>query len=75
MVCLLRMLVRSGLCVRRPHSGCHGSQFLSVMWTLAGDSVRYLCHPGYTLSGSDTLTCKLGAQLQFQGSLPTCEGM
>ncbi|KAK1341702.1 hypothetical protein QTO34_016450 [Cnephaeus nilssonii] len=39
-----------------------------------GDSVRYVCHPGYALSGSDTLTCKLGAQLQFQGSLPACEG-
>ncbi|XP_045432188.1 CUB and sushi domain-containing protein 1 isoform X1 [Pipistrellus kuhlii] len=38
-----------------------------------GDSVRYVCHPGYTLSGSDTLTCKLGAQLQFQGAPPTCE--
>ncbi|MBZ3876498.1 CUB and sushi domain-containing protein 1 [Sciurus carolinensis] len=38
-----------------------------------GGFVRYQCHPGYTLSGSDTLTCKLGSQLQFEGSLPTCE--
>ncbi|XP_070454474.1 CUB and sushi domain-containing protein 1 isoform X2 [Equus przewalskii] len=38
-----------------------------------GDFVQYRCHPGYTLSGTDTLTCKLSSQLQFQGSLPTCE--
>ncbi|XP_034859738.1 CUB and sushi domain-containing protein 1 [Mirounga leonina] len=38
-----------------------------------GDFVKYQCHPGYTLSGMDTLTCKLSAQLQFEGSLPTCE--
>ncbi|XP_052607731.1 CUB and sushi domain-containing protein 1 isoform X2 [Peromyscus californicus insignis] len=38
-----------------------------------GDFVKYQCHPGYTLSGSDTLTCKLSSQLQFQGSPPTCE--
>ncbi|KAG8517559.1 LOW QUALITY PROTEIN: CUB and sushi domain-containing protein 1, partial [Galemys pyrenaicus] len=38
-----------------------------------GDSVRYQCLPGYTLSGSDTLTCRLGAQLQFEGAPPTCE--
>ncbi|XP_022426555.1 CUB and sushi domain-containing protein 1 [Delphinapterus leucas] len=38
-----------------------------------GDSVKYQCHPGYTLSGTDTLTCMLGSQLQFEGSLPTCE--
>ncbi|XP_048082182.1 CUB and sushi domain-containing protein 1 [Ursus arctos] len=38
-----------------------------------GDFVKYQCHPGYTLSGTDTLTCKLSAQLQFEGSLPTCE--
>nr|XP_048312083.1 CUB and sushi domain-containing protein 1 [Myodes glareolus] len=38
-----------------------------------GDFVKYQCHPGYTLSGSDTLTCKLSSQLQFEGSPPTCE--
>ncbi|CAO2611560.1 CUB and sushi domain-containing protein 1, partial [Lemmus lemmus] len=38
-----------------------------------GDFVKYQCHPGYTLSGSDTLTCKLSSQLQFQGSPPSCE--
>ncbi|XP_075413304.1 CUB and sushi domain-containing protein 1 [Tenrec ecaudatus] len=38
-----------------------------------GDFVKYQCHPGYTLAGADTLTCKLSSQLQFEGSLPTCE--
>ncbi|KAM6149501.1 CUB and sushi domain-containing protein 1 [Erethizon dorsatum] len=38
-----------------------------------GDFVKYQCHPGYTLSGSDTLTCKLSSQLQFEGSPPACE--
>lgn len=38
-----------------------------------GDFVKYQCHPGYTLVGTDTLTCKLSSQLQFEGSLPTCE--
>ncbi|KAI5211293.1 Cub And Sushi Domain-Containing Protein 1 [Manis pentadactyla] len=38
-----------------------------------GDFVRYQCHPGYTLSGTDTLTCRLSSQLQFEGSPPTCE--
>ncbi|EDM08947.1 rCG43134 [Rattus norvegicus] len=38
-----------------------------------GDFVKYQCHPGYTLLGSDTLTCKLSSQLLFQGFPPTCE--
>ncbi|XP_054992155.1 CUB and sushi domain-containing protein 1 isoform X1 [Sorex araneus] len=38
-----------------------------------GDFVKYQCHPGYTLSGPDMLACKLSAQLQFEGPLPTCE--
>ncbi|XP_030793354.1 CUB and sushi domain-containing protein 1 [Rhinopithecus roxellana] len=38
-----------------------------------GDFVKYQCHPGYTLVGTDTLTCKLSSQLQFEGSLPICE--
>nr|XP_017819080.3 CUB and sushi domain-containing protein 1 isoform X2 [Callithrix jacchus] len=38
-----------------------------------GDFVKYQCHPGYTLVGTDTLTCKLSSQLQFEGSPPTCE--
>ncbi|KAL0612952.1 CUB and sushi domain-containing protein 1 [Plecturocebus cupreus] len=40
-----------------------------------GDFVKYQCHPGYTLVGTDTLTCKLSSQLQFEGSPPTCEEM
>ncbi|XP_075058584.1 CUB and sushi domain-containing protein 1 [Mixophyes fleayi] len=38
-----------------------------------GDFVKYKCHPGFTLKGNDILTCKLITQLQFEGSLPTCE--
>ncbi|KAM4836887.1 CUB and sushi domain-containing protein 1 [Thomomys bottae] len=38
-----------------------------------GDFVKYQCHPGYTLSGSDTLTCRLSSQLQFEGAAPSCE--
>ncbi|XP_056421690.1 CUB and sushi domain-containing protein 1 isoform X3 [Hyla sarda] len=38
-----------------------------------GDFVKYKCHPGFTLVGNDVLTCKLVTQLQFEGSLPTCE--
>ncbi|XP_069583000.1 CUB and sushi domain-containing protein 1 [Ranitomeya imitator] len=38
-----------------------------------GDFVKYKCHPGFTLVGNDILTCKLVTQLQFEGSLPTCE--
>lgn len=56
------------------HSVCRGNIIPGVL-ALSGDFVKYQCHPGYTLSGMDTLTCKLSAQLQFEGSLPTCEGM
>ncbi|KAM4694506.1 CUB and sushi domain-containing protein 1 [Discoglossus pictus] len=38
-----------------------------------GDFVKYRCHPGFTLVGNDMITCKLTAQLQFEGTLPTCE--
>ncbi|XP_071998418.1 CUB and sushi domain-containing protein 1 isoform X2 [Engystomops pustulosus] len=38
-----------------------------------GDFVKYKCHQGFTLVGNDILTCKLVTQLQFEGSLPTCE--
>ncbi|KAM9616356.1 CUB and sushi domain-containing protein 1-like [Morphnus guianensis] len=38
-----------------------------------GDFVKYKCHPGFTLVGQDILTCKLNAQLQFEGSSPFCE--
>uniref|UniRef100_A0A803VYI3 CUB and Sushi multiple domains 2 n=1 Tax=Ficedula albicollis TaxID=59894 RepID=A0A803VYI3_FICAL len=38
-----------------------------------GDIVRYRCLPGFTLIGSEILTCKLGTHLQFEGPPPTCE--
>ncbi|XP_075718053.1 CUB and sushi domain-containing protein 1 [Rhinoderma darwinii] len=38
-----------------------------------GDFVKYKCHPGFTAVGNDILICKLVTQLQFEGSLPTCE--
>ncbi|XP_034622788.1 CUB and sushi domain-containing protein 1-like [Trachemys scripta elegans] len=38
-----------------------------------GDFAKYKCHPGFTLVGNDMLTCKLNAQLQFEGSPPFCE--
>ncbi|ELW48605.1 CUB and sushi domain-containing protein 3, partial [Tupaia chinensis] len=38
-----------------------------------GDIVRYRCLPGFTLVGSEILTCKLGTHLQFEGPPPICE--
>uniref|UniRef100_A0A8C0UA60 CUB and Sushi multiple domains 1 n=1 Tax=Cyanistes caeruleus TaxID=156563 RepID=A0A8C0UA60_CYACU len=38
-----------------------------------GDFVKYRCHPGFTLVGQDILTCKLNAQLQFEGSSPSSQ--
>uniref|UniRef100_A0A9J7XDS2 CUB and Sushi multiple domains 1 n=1 Tax=Cyprinus carpio carpio TaxID=630221 RepID=A0A9J7XDS2_CYPCA len=38
-----------------------------------GDIVRYRCFPGFTLVGSDELTCKLNSHLQFEGPPPVCE--
>ena len=43
-----------------------------LSWT--GDIVRYRCLPGFTLVGSEILTCKLGTYLQFEGPPPICEG-
>lgn len=40
----------------------------------AGDIVRYRCFPGFTLVGSDEVTCKLNSHLQFEGPPPACEG-
>jgi len=40
----------------------------------AGDIVRYRCFPGFTLIGSNELTCKLNSHLQFEGPPPACEG-
>ncbi|EDL30240.1 mCG115553, partial [Mus musculus] len=39
----------------------------------SGDIVRYRCLPGFTLVGSEILTCKLGTYLQFEGPPPICE--
>lgn len=44
------------------------------MSLLTGDIVRYRCLPGFTLVGSEILTCKLGTYLQFEGPPPICEG-
>lgn len=41
---------------------------------LTGDIIRYRCLPGFTLVGSEILTCKLGTYLQFEGPPPICEG-
>ncbi|XP_023687916.2 CUB and sushi domain-containing protein 2 isoform X1 [Paramormyrops kingsleyae] len=38
-----------------------------------GDIVRYRCLPGYQLSGSSILTCRLGTHLEFEGPPPSCE--
>ncbi|KAK3532300.1 hypothetical protein QTP86_016064, partial [Hemibagrus guttatus] len=38
-----------------------------------GDIIRYRCHPGFTLVGSEILTCRLGERLQMDGPPPTCQ--
>uniref|UniRef100_A0A8C7DH33 CUB and Sushi multiple domains 3 n=1 Tax=Oncorhynchus kisutch TaxID=8019 RepID=A0A8C7DH33_ONCKI len=38
-----------------------------------GDILRYRCHPGFTLVGSEILTCRLGERLQMDGLPPTCQ--
>ncbi|MBN3320802.1 CSMD1 protein, partial [Atractosteus spatula] len=38
-----------------------------------GDIVKYQCFPGFTLVGSEELTCKLNSHLQFEGPPPSCE--
>ncbi|XP_039595033.1 CUB and sushi domain-containing protein 1-like [Polypterus senegalus] len=38
-----------------------------------GDVVKYQCHPGFTLLGTDQITCQLGSHLQFEGLSPSCE--
>ncbi|XP_041439963.1 CUB and sushi domain-containing protein 2 isoform X1 [Xenopus laevis] len=40
---------------------------------LMGDIVRYKCLPGFTLLGSEILTCRLGNLLLFEGPPPSCE--
>uniref|UniRef100_A0A6Q2X490 CUB and Sushi multiple domains 3a n=1 Tax=Esox lucius TaxID=8010 RepID=A0A6Q2X490_ESOLU len=38
-----------------------------------GDIIRYRCHPGFTLVGSEILTCRLGERLQMDGPPPICQ--
>ncbi|XP_067355858.1 CUB and sushi domain-containing protein 3 isoform X7 [Channa argus] len=38
-----------------------------------GDIIRYRCHPGFTLVGSEILTCRLGERLQMDALPPTCQ--
>uniref|UniRef100_A0AAR2JXJ0 CUB and Sushi multiple domains 3a n=1 Tax=Pygocentrus nattereri TaxID=42514 RepID=A0AAR2JXJ0_PYGNA len=38
-----------------------------------GDIIRYRCHPGFTLVGSEILTCRLGERLQMDGPPPSCQ--
>lgn len=39
-----------------------------------GDIIRYSCQPGFTLVGSEILTCRLGERLQMDGPPPVCQG-
>lgn len=41
----------------------------------AGDIIRYRCHPGFSLVGSEILTCRLGERLQMDATPPTCQGL
>lgn len=41
---------------------------------LTGDIIRYTCLPGFTLVGSEILTCRLGERLQMDGPPPVCQG-
>ncbi|XP_058232392.1 CUB and sushi domain-containing protein 3 isoform X1 [Hemibagrus wyckioides] len=38
-----------------------------------GDIIRYRCLPGFTLVGSEILTCRLGERLQMDGTPPVCQ--
>ncbi|KAM8868855.1 CUB and sushi domain-containing protein 3-like isoform 4-T4 [Spinachia spinachia] len=38
-----------------------------------GDIIRYSCLPGFTLVGSEILTCRLGERLQMDGPPPVCQ--
>lgn len=40
----------------------------------SGDIIRYSCLPGFTLVGSEILTCRLGERLQMDGPPPVCQG-
>ncbi|XP_056125886.1 CUB and sushi domain-containing protein 3 isoform X4 [Rhinichthys klamathensis goyatoka] len=38
-----------------------------------GDIIRYRCLPGFSLLGSEILTCRLGERLQMDGPPPVCQ--
>ncbi|XP_070403545.1 CUB and sushi domain-containing protein 3 isoform X5 [Nothobranchius furzeri] len=38
-----------------------------------GDIIRYKCHPGFSLVGSEILTCRLGERLQMDLPPPMCQ--
>eukprot|EP00062_Callorhinchus_milii_P016178 gi/632967218/ref/XP_007899854.1/ PREDICTED: CUB and sushi domain-containing protein 3 [Callorhinchus milii] len=38
-----------------------------------GDIIRYQCLPGFTLIGSEIVTCRLGERLQMDGAPPSCQ--
>uniref|UniRef100_A0A8C9X3Z4 CUB and Sushi multiple domains 3 n=1 Tax=Sander lucioperca TaxID=283035 RepID=A0A8C9X3Z4_SANLU len=38
-----------------------------------GDIIRYRCHPGFSLVGSEILTCRLGERLQMDAPPPTLQ--
>ncbi|KAF3833948.1 hypothetical protein F7725_025152 [Dissostichus mawsoni] len=38
-----------------------------------GDIIRYRCQPGFSLVGSEILTCRLGERLQMDAAPPTCQ--
>ncbi|GLD54105.1 CUB and sushi domain-containing protein 3-like protein [Lates japonicus] len=38
-----------------------------------GDIIRYSCLPGFTLVGSEILTCRLSERLQMDGPPPVCQ--
>ncbi|KAG7501128.1 hypothetical protein JOB18_040546 [Solea senegalensis] len=38
-----------------------------------GDIIRYRCQPGFSLVGSDVLTCRLGERLQMDAPPPACQ--
>lgn len=42
---------------------------------LSGDIIRYRCHPGFSLVGSEILTCRLGERLQMDALPPSCQGV
>lgn len=50
------------------------SSLCVCVYDLTGDIIRYSCLPGFTLVGSEILTCRLGERLQMDGSPPVCQG-